>query len=81
MSIDTDISEKPLAIILDVRGKLENTTTRDGVRLLDVKPTNPRLILSTRDGIVIIDHIHLEPSESLQLVFLGYFKVDLEELY
>jgi hypothetical protein len=81
LSIDTDFSEEPLAITLDVRGKLENTATRDGVKLLDVKPPNPRLNLSTRNGIVIVEHIHLEPRESFQIVFLGYFKVDLEELY
>jgi hypothetical protein len=75
LPIDTDVCKEPLAINLDVRGKLEN------IKVLDAKRINPRLDLSTRDGLVIIDNIHLEPSESLQIVFLGYFKVDLEELY
>ncbi len=75
LSIDTDISKEPLAINLDVRGKL------DRIKVLDPKPPTPRLDLSVRDGMVIVEHIHIEPSQFLQIVFLGYFKMDLEELY
>lgn len=81
LSIDTAVCKEPLTINLDVKGKLENTASREGVKLLDVEPANPKLDLSTRGGLVLLDNIHLEPSESLQIVFLGYFKVDLEELY
>ena len=75
LSIDTDVSKEPLAINLDVKGKL------DSVKVLDKKDTNPRLDLSTRDGMVIVEHIYIEPREFLQIVFLGYFKVDFEDLY
>jgi hypothetical protein len=75
LRIDTDVCKETLAINLDVRGKL------DRIKVLDVEPSNDRLDLSTKDGMVLLDKIHLEPSEFLQIVFLGYFKVDLEELY
>jgi hypothetical protein len=81
LSIDTAVCKEPLTINLDVNGKLENTASREGVELLDVKPANPRLDLSTRGGMVLLDNIHLEPTQSLQIVFLGYFTVSLEELF
>lgn len=77
MPVDTDPSEQPIAFKLDVRGKLESFGIVPGVELLDVKPANPKLDLSTRDGEVLLDHVHLDPGESLQLVFTGYFIVDL----
>ena len=64
LSIDTAVCREPLTINLDVRGKLENTALREGVKLLDVKPANPKLDLSTRGGMVVLDSIHLEPIES-----------------
>jgi hypothetical protein len=75
LPIDTDVSKEPLAFNLDVRGRL------DKIKVLDSKPFNPGLDLSARDGMVLAEHIHIEPNEFLQIVFLGYFKVDLEELY
>jgi hypothetical protein len=50
MPIDTDVSDQPIAFNLDVRGKLEDFRGVPGVELLDVKPANPKLKLSTRDG-------------------------------
>lgn len=81
LPVDTDVSKEPLVIAIDVKGKLEKTSTGGGIELLAVKPTISKLELSTRDGLVIVDHIHLEPKESKLIIFLGYFKVDLEELY
>ena len=81
LSIDTAVCKEPLTINLDIRGKLENTALREGVKLLDVKPANPKLDLSTRGGMVLLDNFHLEPNESLQIVFFGYFTVGLEELF
>ncbi len=75
LCIDTDVNKEPLAINLDVNGKLDN------VKVLDNKRTNPRLDLSTKDGMIIVEHIHIEPREFLKIVFLGYFKVDFEDLY
>ncbi len=74
LSIDTDVSNEPLAIKLDVRGKLET------IKVLEAKSTNPRLDLSAIDGKVLVEHIRIEPREFLQIVFLGYFKLDLKDL-
>jgi hypothetical protein len=70
LPVDTDVCKEPLGFNLDVRGKL------DKIKVLDVEPVNDRLDLSMRDGMVLLDNIHLEPSETLQIAFLGYFKVD-----
>jgi hypothetical protein len=75
LSIDTDVCKEPLSFNLDVRGNL------DRIKVLDVEPATDRLDLSIKGGMVLLDNIHLDPSESLQIAFLGYFKVDLEELY
>ena len=76
LPIDTDVCKQPIAFNLDVRGKLEDVKdVPGGVELLDVKPANPKLDLNTKDGQVLLNHVHLNPSESLQLVFLGYFTV------
>jgi hypothetical protein len=75
LGIDTDICKEPLAFNLDVRGKL------DSIKVLDAKSVAPKLDLSTRDGMAIIEHVQIEPRESLQIAFLGFFKVDLEDLY
>lgn len=80
MPIDTDVSDQPIAFNLDVRGKLEDFRSVPGVRLLDVKPANSKLELSTSDGQVKLNHVNLEPGESLLLAFSGYFAVGLEEL-
>ena len=62
VSIDTDVCKEPLAINLDVRGKL------DRIKVLDAKPADDRLDLSVRDGMVLAEHVHIEPSEFLQIV-------------
>jgi hypothetical protein len=80
MPIDTDVSDQPIAFNLDIRGKLEDFRSVPGVKLLDVKPANPKLELSTKDGQVKLNHVHLEPGESFQIVFSGYFTVGLEKL-
>ena len=73
-SIDTDVANEPLGFNLAVRGKL------DHIKALVVEPANERLDLSIKEGMVLLNHLRLEPMESFQLVFLGYFKVDLEDL-
>jgi hypothetical protein len=70
--IDTDVCKEPLAISLDVRGKL------DRIKVLDVEPANDRLDLSIKDRKVLLNHVHLEPGESFQLVFLGWFAMHYE---
>jgi hypothetical protein len=75
LPIDTDVSKEQLAFNLDVRGRL------DKIKVLDVEPANDRLDLSTKDGMVLLNHVQLKPEESFQLVFLGYFKLESEELY
>ena len=72
LNIDTDVWKEPLVISLDVRGKL------DRIKVLDVEPANDRLDLSIKDGMVLLNHVHLEPGESFQLVFLGWFAVNYE---
>jgi hypothetical protein len=79
-TIDTDVLNQPIAFSLDVRDKLEDYRGWPGVSLLEVKPANPKLDLSTKDGQVMLNHVHLEPDESLQIIFLGYFTVGLDEL-
>jgi hypothetical protein len=69
LPIDTDVSKEPLGFNLDVRGNLNS------IKVLDVEPANDRLELSTKDGVVLLNHVHLEPGESFQLVFLGWFAV------
>lgn len=87
LPIDTDVSREPLAITLGVKGKLGNIAYRDGVRLLkrdvrllEVNPAKSKLELSTRDGLLLLERVHLEPFESLKIVFLGYFTVGWYEL-
>ena len=80
LPIDTDVSDQPITFNLDVRGRLEDFRSVPGIKLLDVKPANPKLELSIKDGQVKLNHVHLEPGESLQLVFSGYFTVGLEEI-
>lgn len=72
LPIDTDISKEPLGFSLDVRGNPDN------IKVLDVEPANDRLDLSVRDGMVLLNHVHLEPGESFQLLFLGWFAVHYE---
>jgi hypothetical protein len=52
LSIDTADCKEPLTINLDVRGKLENTASREGVKLLDVEPANPKLVHSPLKGLI-----------------------------
>jgi hypothetical protein len=80
MPIDTDVLNYPIVFSLYVGGKLEDFWDVPAVRLLNVQPANPKLDLSAQDGQVMINHVHLEPNESLQIVFEGYFTVDLDEL-
>ena len=75
LPIDTDVSKEPLGFNLDVRGNLNN------IKVLDEEPANDRLDLSTKDGMVLLNHVHLEPGKSFQLAFLGWFTVDYEELH
>ena len=75
LSIDTDVCKEPLVFKIDVRGKLSNT------KVLAIKPANPKLELGTMDGMVKLEHLHLEPMESLLISFFGYFVVHLEELF
>lgn len=72
LSIDTDVSEEPLVFNLDVRGNLDN------IKVLVVEPANERLDLSIREGMVLLNHVHLEPGEFFQLLFLGWFAVTYE---
>jgi hypothetical protein len=72
LPIDTDVSKEPLLFNLDVRGNLNN------IKVLDVEPANDRLDLSVRDGMVLLNHVHLEPGASFQIVFLGWFAVHYE---
>jgi hypothetical protein len=72
LPIDTDVSKESLGINLDVRGNLNR------IKVLDVKPANDRLDLIVKDGLVLLNHVHLEPGESFQLVFLGWFAVHCE---
>jgi hypothetical protein len=72
LSIDTDVSKEPLGFNLDVRGDLNS------IKVLDVEPANDRLGLSIKDGMVLLNHVHLEPGESFQLVFLAWFAVHCE---
>jgi hypothetical protein len=72
LRIDTDVCKEPLGFNLDVRGNLDN------IKVLDVEPANDRLDLSITDGMILLNHVHLEPGESFQLVFLGWFTVDNE---
>jgi len=75
-AIDTENDNKPLAINLDVKGKLDRITS------INVNPaSNPGLSLSVKDGLLIIQHFHINPEAFLEIAFLGYFKVNLEELY
>ena len=75
MPIDTDAHRKPLVFSIDVRGKLGN------IKTLAIEPNNSKLDLSAADGLVKVEHLYLEPSASLSIIFLGYFTVNLEELY
>ena len=77
MPIDTAVYKQPIAFNLNVRGKLEDFGGLPGVELLDVKPANTKLELSLRDGQALLNHVHLDPGESLQLMFLGYFTGNL----
>jgi hypothetical protein len=73
--IDTDVHKEPLVFSIDVRGKLGN------IKTLAIEPDNSKLDLSAADGLVKVEHLYLEPSASLSIIFLGYFTVNLEELY
>jgi hypothetical protein len=75
LPIDTDVGKAPLGFNLDVRGNLDN------IKVLDIEPANDGLDLSVRDGMVLLNHVHLEPGESFQLVFLGWFTVHYEDEY
>jgi hypothetical protein len=75
LPIDTDAHKEPLVFSIDVRGKLAS------IKTLAIKPNNSKLDLSASDGLVKVEHLHLEPSASLDIIFLGYFIVNLEELY
>jgi hypothetical protein len=72
LPIDTDVSKEQLGFNLDVRGNLNS------IKVLDVKPASDRLDLSTKNGMVLLNHVHLEPGASFQLVFLGWFAVHCE---
>jgi hypothetical protein len=72
LPIDTDVGKEPLVFNLDVRGDLNS------IKVLNLEPTNDLLELSTKDGMVLLNHVHLEPGESFQLVFLGWFAVHCE---
>ena len=72
MPIDTDVSKEPLGFNLDVEGNLNS------IKVLDVEPANDRLDLSIKDGMVLLNHVHLELGKSFQLVFLGWFAVHYE---
>ena len=73
--IDTDVHKEPLVFSVDVRGKLAN------IKTLAIEPNNSKLDLSASDGMVKVEHLCLEPSASLNIIFLGYFVVNLEELF
>jgi hypothetical protein len=73
--IDTDVHKEPLVFSIDVRGKLAS------IKTLAIEPNNSKLDLSASDGMVKVEHLYLEPSASLNIIFLGYFIVNLEELY
>jgi hypothetical protein len=72
LPIDTDACKESLAIQLDVRGKLSNA------KVLTVSPSNERLDLSANNGKLVVKHIHIEPRESLKIVFLGYFVYNMQ---
>ena len=63
LAIDTDVSKEPLGFNLDVSGNLGN------IKVLDVEPANDRLDLSVREGMVLLNHVRLEPGKSFHLVF------------
>jgi hypothetical protein len=74
--IDTDVCESPLDISLDIKGEL------DGLNNLKPNPvSNPGLSLSVNDGLLVVEHIHIKAGASLEISFLGYFKVNLVDLY
>jgi|WetSurMetagenome_2_1015567.scaffolds.fasta_scaffold38052_4 hypothetical protein len=73
LPIDTDVSKEPLGFNLDVRGKLNS------IKVLDVEPANERLDLSIKDVMVLLNHVHLEPGKSFQLLFLGWFAEHYEK--
>jgi hypothetical protein len=75
LPIDTDVSQEPLGFNLDVSGNLNS------IKVLDVEPGNEILDLSIKDGMVLLNHVHLEPGKSFQLVFLGWFAVRYEDEY
>jgi len=64
--------KEPLGFNLDVRGKLNS------IKVLDVEPANERLDLSINDGMVLLNHVHLEPGKCFQLLFLWWFEVHYE---
>ena len=74
MPVNTGNRGQPIVLDLDVRGE------PNSAELFEENPSNPELILSVKDGKIVLEHVQIDPNEKLKLSFVAWFAVQISEL-